>query len=225
MPTNYPGGDQNNPGPYAPPSAGHVTPGYFSPATPPPSQDVPRPYVAPGQQPAPQVPQQAATPQPPAYAAHPQMQPTAQAPYAPAQQHGQYTGLVGAVKSYFKQYATFSGRSTRSEFWWMQLILWGLLLVVSIFGTGNNGGVAGFLGGLMMFVYVLFVLGTVVPTLALFVRRFHDANMSGGLLALALIPYAGALVVYILAALPSNPRGVRYEKFPPNRPQGSYPLR
>lgn len=222
MPTNYPGGDQSNPGPYTPPPAGHVTPGYFSPATPPPSHDVPRPYVAPGQQQQqPQVQRQAAPPQAPAYAA----QPVVQAQYIPVPQHGQYTGLVGAVKSYFKQYATFSGRSTRSEFWWMQLILWGLLLVVSIFGTGSNGGVAGFLGGLMMFIYVLFVLGTVVPTLALFVRRLHDANMSGGFLALALIPYAGALIICILAALPSNPRGVRYEKFPPNRRQGSYPLR
>ncbi|MEV8144393.1 DUF805 domain-containing protein [Specibacter sp. NPDC078709] len=199
MTTNYPGGHQDNPVPYTPPSTAHITPGYFSQATPPPTFDV--------------VPvQEAAAPSFP------------QGLVAP--QRGNIAGPVAAIKSFFKQYAVFSGRSTRSEFWWVQLFHFVVLMVVSVLFGAIDGSGASALAGLIIVLYGLYMLAIIVPSLALFVRRLHDANMSGGFLALGLIPYAGALVVWILACLPSNPQGARFDKMPyllpPTQPQGNY---
>ena len=208
MTTNYPGGHQDNPVPYTPPSAAHITPGYFSPATPPPTFE-----TSPVQESAAQSFQQQV-----------QLRP-AQTLMGP--QRGNITGPVAALKSFFAQYAVFSGRSSRSEFWWVQLFHFGLLMAVGVLVAATDGSAGAALAGLIVVIYALFVMAMVVPSLALYVRRLHDANMSGGFLALGLIPYVGGLVVLILACLPSNPQGARFEKMaylvPQNQPQGDYP--
>jgi uncharacterized membrane protein YhaH (DUF805 family) len=68
-----------------------------------------------------------------------------------------------AVSSCFKKYATFSGRSTRSEFWWFYLAY---ILVL-------------FVGGeITEYAYLLFFM-MIIPYLAVAVRRMHDGNHSG----------------------------------------------
>tara|TARA_B100000214_G_C23531322_1_gene429621 strand:+ start:54 stop:428 length:375 start_codon:yes stop_codon:yes gene_type:complete len=80
-----------------------------------------------------------------------------------------------AVESFFKNYATFTGRSSRSEYWYAFLFL-------IILGAGL-GFIEGFLG---LFPYteesVLAIIAQVfllVPSIAIIARRFHDINMSG----------------------------------------------
>jgi uncharacterized membrane protein YhaH (DUF805 family) len=58
----------------------------------------------------------------------------------------------------------------------------------------------------------LYFLAALVPGIALTVRRLHDTNNSGGLAALALIPYIGSLVVAILCVFDSKAEGARFDQ-------------
>ncbi|WP_207344358.1 DUF805 domain-containing protein [Arthrobacter sp. E3] len=125
----------------------------------------------------------------------------------------QPAGLLTSTRRFFKHYATFSGRSSRSDFWWVQLfmVLVSTAAIIFVSVTSDLGALA-ILSGLVGLGYFLFLAGTLLPSLALVVRRLHDANLSAGLLALALIPYVGALIIFILLLLPSSPRGVRFDR-------------
>lgn len=128
-------------------------------------------------------------------------------------------GLGQAVKRYFTKYATFSGRASRSEYWWVALFnaLVGFvaLAIVAIGGGFNEPAAAGEMppgaipGVLLLSLYGL---ATFIPNLALVVRRFHDANFSGWFYLLALVPFFGSIVVLIFVLMPSNPAGARFDK-------------
>ena len=64
----------------------------------------------------------------------------------------------------------------------------------------------------MLVVGLLWFLATVVPTLALLLRRLHDANLSGWFCLLGLIPTAGWLFILIFTLLPSNRAGARFDQ-------------
>lgn len=121
-----------------------------------------------------------------------------------------------AVQRFFKKYATFSGRASRSEYWWVELFVFLVNLVLSILlslGMKDFGGeyeVNGF-GWFMIVVASLWGLALIVPHLALTMRRLHDANFSGWFILLGLIP-GGAFVIFIFTLIPSNPAGVRYDE-------------
>ena len=49
---------------------------------------------------------------------------------------------VQAVRRFFKKYATFTGRASRSEYWWwafVQLLFAGVLWVVGLADNGQGG--------------------------------------------------------------------------------------
>lgn len=134
--------------------------------------------------------------------------------------------FVQAIQRFFRRYATFTGRASRSEFWWVQLFLVLGLLVLLLPGiaigiatgtteispaTGQTRSVPG--PGIIPFAILAgaFFLGTIVPRLALIVRRLHDANLSGFLVLLILIPYIGGIVVLIFALFGSSPLGARFD--------------
>lgn len=126
-----------------------------------------------------------------------------------------------AFSRFFRNYANFSGRASRSEYWWMALwsalIALGFLVLIMIIGSfaysptsySSTGSdiIAGFFGLLL---FVLWI-GTIIPTLALSWRRLHDANLAGPFYFLTLIPYVGWLVVLILTLLPPRPEGRRFD--------------
>lgn len=60
----------------------------------------------------------------------------------------------------------------------------------------------------------------VVPTVAVTVRRLHDAGYSGWLYPLTLIPYLGSFIVMIFCILPSSVAGARFDRGAP--PPWSY---
>ena len=73
--------------------------------------------------------------------------------------------LVQAIRSCFRQYAGFSGRAPRSEYWW-----W-------IFFVGAVNGIF-VLGDIGVGSFVVLVV-TFLPTLAVTVRRLHDGGWTG----------------------------------------------
>ena len=75
-----------------------------------------------------------------------------------------------------RRYATFSGRASREEFWQYQgVALIGLLVMSGLTFT------VPWLGSLLANV---FLAATVVPSLAVAVRRLHDTGRSGAILGL-----------------------------------------
>ena len=100
-----------------------------------------------------------------------------------------------------KKYATFSGRATRSEYWYFVLIysitytiLMGIDLAIGTFSQElmDKGTFLGFLS--TAYSLVLFL-----PSLAVTVRRLHDINKSGWWILLIFVPIIGfiLLVVYL----------------------------
>jgi uncharacterized membrane protein YhaH (DUF805 family) len=123
-----------------------------------------------------------------------------------------------AVQRFFKKYATFYGRASRSEYWWWALVSTVVTIVLNIV-AGAGGAEAdystGEMGGGLIFgsiLALLWFLATVIPSIALTVRRLHDANLSGWLLLILLVPFLGALALLVLMVLPPKPEGQRYDR-------------
>ena len=108
-------------------------------------------------------------------------------------------GFVQAVQRFFLKYATFRGRASRGEFWWVVLFLCLANMVINII-TGPMPGAVGTL------VAALWTLGTLVPYLAVAVRRLHDSNKSGWWVLLPAIPSVAADILgtlWLMRALPA----------------------
>ncbi|PPL19345.1 DUF805 domain-containing protein [Microterricola pindariensis] len=128
-----------------------------------------------------------------------------------------------AFSRFWKKYATFSGRASRSEYWYwalanglVLLVLFGATLALGLptstvdpaTGTSTPGVIA--VIGLVLI--GAWTLATVIPGLALTVRRLHDINFSGWMWFLNLIPSIGSLIIFIFTVLPSDPRGARFDQ-------------
>ncbi|MCM3500436.1 DUF805 domain-containing protein [Microbacterium sp. P26] len=133
-----------------------------------------------------------------------------------------YGAPIGAaVQRFFKKYATFSGRASRSEFWWWILANAVITFVLSMLAliTGGGGGVdaAGNpvppsgLGLVFLIVLFLWGLATIVPHLALLARRLHDSNRSGFWMFIAFVPLVGGIILLVFELLPSDPQGARFD--------------
>lgn len=130
-------------------------------------------------------------------------------------------GFGDAVRRFFKKYADFSGRASRSEYWWFLLfdflvgvVLWGLALVLGFAGSTTNpdGSVVPGPGYWVAAALItIWTLATLVPHLALIWRRLHDANFAGPWWFLSFIPFGG-IVIFVFTLLPSNPLGARFDR-------------
>ncbi len=127
-----------------------------------------------------------------------------------------------AVGRFFRKNATFTGRASRSEFWWVRLFLVVLSVVVAlpaslIVGLTSERRFNGTLvyspvGIAATVVAILIAVALLIPEVALTVRRLHDANYSGWYYLLGLVPSVGGIIILILTLSSSRPEGVRFDK-------------
>lgn len=111
--------------------------------------------------------------------------------------------FVSAVKNGFSQYATFSGRARRSEYWF-----WQLFLFLASVATGILSAADGTLpdgtprAGLFTAIAGLASLGLLLPSLAVLVRRLHDTGRSGwNVVWWGVIPGFVALVLIVVMGI------------------------
>ena len=102
-------------------------------------------------------------------------------------------GFVDAVKAFYKNYAKFEGRSSRSEYWWPQLFIV-IAYVVLLVLSGLLGEKLGIIPALGLMVLGL---GSIVPAIAVCVRRLHDVNRSGWFYFIGFIPLVGAIILLV----------------------------
>jgi len=93
-----------------------------------------------------------------------------------------------AVKSGFSNYVKFSGRASRSEFWWFILFVVIIGIIVSI--IDNAIGAGSIISG-------IWSLAVLLPVLGLYFRRLHDTDRSAWWLLIGLIPFIGAIVLIV----------------------------
>jgi uncharacterized membrane protein YhaH (DUF805 family) len=122
-------------------------------------------------------------------------------------------GFTEAVRTVLKQkYATFSGRASRSEYWWFilfyMLVLFAMAFVAGVAGAFSNQGGVSALATVFLVIGGLFILAIILPLISLQVRRFHDRNLSGwwylALVVLGLVPYIGfvaSLAIFVINLL------------------------
>ncbi|WP_312709383.1 DUF805 domain-containing protein [Stenotrophomonas sp.] len=119
-----------------------------------------------------------------------------------------------------KRYAQFEGRANRREYWMFQLFLLLATAAVSLLAGvlaiimhSNESALAAIVMGLMALLGLMWLV-TIVPLIAVTVRRLHDCNQSGWLYLLALVP-GGGVVILVFALLPGTPQENRYGPVPP----------
>lgn len=116
--------------------------------------------------------------------------------------------MINAYKNFFKGYVDFTGRSTRSEYWWIWLGNM-ILYIPFFFAYGNaianprNETALMALGGIAI-IYMIFGIALFLPGLALTVRRLRDAGFHWALIFVIFIPMVGPLVLLALLAMPTK---------------------
>jgi len=112
--------------------------------------------------------------------------------------------------SVIKQYAVFSGRARRKEYWMFYLIY--MVIYLALFAISfaaayaGSTTIAGIIGGLN----IIFALAMFLPGLGVTVRRLHDTGRSGWMFLIALIPLVGAILLLIWNVSDSQPGNNAY---------------
>ena len=116
--------------------------------------------------------------------------------------------MIQAYKNFFKGYVDFTGRSTRSEYWWIWL--GNMILLVPFYSAyfkalvnPRNEAALMALGGIAI-IYMIFGLALILPMLALTVRRLRDAGFHWALIFVIFIPMVGPLALLALLAMPTK---------------------
>ena len=133
----------------------------------------------------------------------------------------QYRVSYGAaVRRAFSNYATFSGRASRSEYWWFYLFfivvytslyLSGLILMYS-FKYDSSAMVI--IGGIMAILAGVFSLACALPSLALMFRRLHDTGRSGWNWCWSFLPVVGIIILLVFLTQPSQMHENAYGPIP-----------
>lgn len=95
-----------------------------------------------------------------------------------------------AFLRFWQKYTVFKGRASRSEFWWWVLAAFGINIVLDILNTATDEKLG--------FLATIWGLVTLIPTLALSVRRLHDTNKPGWWAAIFYIAMVIGLIIMII---------------------------
>ena len=115
--------------------------------------------------------------------------------------------MIQAYKNFFKGYADFTGRSTRSDFWWVWLMNSILFLPLFIFwfqmALNDTEETDPILGVAIISVYMILAIVLFTPSLAVKVRRLRDAGFHWAFIFLHFVPMGG-IALLVLLAMPTK---------------------
>ena len=152
-------------------------------------------------------PQDGYAPYPPqdGYAAYPPQDGYAQAGPRGYLQGGP-VGFGDAIAEAFRNMFNYQGRASRSAYWWFalfQVLAWvGVLILAFIFAAVHVPAVS-------ILLYVAAIIGSILVSLSLTVRRLHDSDKSGFWYLIAFVPFGG-IVLLVFTLLEGTPGQNRF---------------
>lgn len=141
----------------------------------------------------------------------------------------QKNGIFNAYAKMFKNYANFKGRSSRGDFWYAGLMNGIIMLLfyvivlpplismldAVIIGNGNSGTplqiVSLLVGGIS---YIVWLFASLIPSLALSVRRLHDIGKSGWWYFISCVPIVGVIILLVYMSTKGNDTTNEYGENP-----------
>ena len=105
--------------------------------------------------------------------------------------------MIEAYKKFWTNYFNFKDRSTRKDFWLVFLcnIIIGFILGTLVsFTKGVNPDGTYDMKNIFVILTSLYEIATLIPGLALDVRRMHDINKSGWSVLIVLVPFVGWII-------------------------------
>lgn len=126
----------------------------------------------------------------------------------------------------YKRYFDFSGRSRRKEFWLFALFQWLVsVLIRVVFGMPMLTGMqTGFMitpalmhAGPGQILLNIFGLVTLIPGIAVAVRRLHDIDKSGWWYLLIFVPVLGWIALLVFFCRDGTPSANRFGEDPQGR--------
>ena len=108
--------------------------------------------------------------------------------------------FVPAVRSCLQRYATFTGRSPRSEYWFFFLFTWVIQAVAGLVLSHTLVSIVS--------------LALLLPSLAVAARRMHDIDRSGWWILIVLIPVIGWIFWLIWACTAGDRHENRFGRDP-----------
>ena len=127
-------------------------------------------------------------------------------------------GFGAAIRSAFRNFATFRGRASRSAYWWFAVFqrivelpfaIWAFPTFAATLANAasTTRGSTPVTGGLPL---LLLDLVSLALSLAVAIRRLHDCNRSGAYFFLGLIPVVGSLILLIFYVQEGTPGPNQY---------------
>ena len=98
------------------------------------------------------------------------------------------------------QYANFSGRAGRREFWIFTLVNVAIFIILKIISFD--------------IITIIFSLAILIPSLAVQVRRLHDIGKSGLWVLINLVPIIGFIVLIVFCVREGEPGANDYGPHP-----------
>jgi uncharacterized membrane protein YhaH (DUF805 family) len=94
--------------------------------------------------------------------------------------------FVESIQTCYKKFFDFSGRASKSEYWWFQLYN-AIIYVLSFVFQGD-----------LVLLFSILIIVNLIPVYAVGVRRIHDSDKSGWLVLISLIPLIGLYIFVLL---------------------------
>jgi uncharacterized membrane protein YhaH (DUF805 family) len=126
-------------------------------------------------------------------------------------------GFPAALKSFWSVYLQLTkGRARRSEYWFIQLFLVLTNLAAALidfllmgrdvdrFLANGGGGIVG----------LIWILATILPAVAVLIRRLHDTSRSGWWALIGLVPIVGGIILLVFTVADSDPAENAYGPSP-----------
>ena len=144
--------------------------------------------------------------------------------------------ILIAIKDCFMKYVTFEGRARRSEYWFFMLLINSITIILFIFLILCLCEVIGVVRiehndepnynpyysyyynykgvNAMIIVFITYVCGITLPTLAATVRRLHDIGKPGETIFIGLLPLVGGIALLCLLCFDSEKESNEYGPSP-----------
>ena len=119
--------------------------------------------------------------------------------------------MIEAYKKFWKGYVDFTGRSTPSDYWFaysahvLILFAWYLLLAVFERMAAETGSSDLFtIGVILLLIFFAYGVATVLPGIAITVRRLRDAGYNWPYIFVTFIPFVGPIIFIVLLCKPTK---------------------